>query len=228
MKIIAESHLDHGLSHEHCSLIQRCYKNEQCEDGVVVATFTVPAGMPELFSALRGPCVGDRPIGSEEVFYRIRGNREGSSRLCYWPPKVTREITAVMGRMTKPGPHHGEAVLFTAYPGPQAPREPWDTTMTERQKEESVAFWAKHALSGFSRLELEDLQNILANRAPSGDVSKLVEYGLVMRNDGAVGPEAREWRATAAGRAARGSIMVAHNGPMGMCHLDAAAVERGR
>lgn len=227
MKIIAESHLDHGLSPAHIELIERCYKDEQCQLGTIVATFTVPPGMSELYSTLRGPSVGDRELEHSEVFYRIRGTREGATRFCYWPPKVTREITAVMGIMPG-GEHAGQAVLFTAYPGPQAPREPWDSSMSEKQKAESVAFWAKHALAYYTSFELDALVEINANRQPHPDhiLIRLLENGLIIRNDHQVGPDARDWRCTAAGRAACQKIPTQRSS-MAMCGLQ-SFTERGR
>ena len=42
------------------------------------------------------------------------------------------------------GPHDGhDFVLFTAYGGPQAPREPFEDKSPEARK-----FWEEHALAG--------------------------------------------------------------------------------
>jgi len=38
-------------------------------------------------------------------------------------------------------------VLYTAYGGPVAPREPFDRSLDEEAKAESEKFWAEHALA---------------------------------------------------------------------------------
>ena len=49
------------------------------------------------------------------------------------------------------GPHDGHpCVLYTAYGGPIAPREPWDPALTDTlgiDLAASLTFWREHALS---------------------------------------------------------------------------------
>ena len=36
--------------------------------------------------------------------------------------------------------------MFTAFYGVKAPKEPWDKTLSESEREESEEFWSTHAL----------------------------------------------------------------------------------
>ena len=40
--------------------------------------------------------------------------------------------------------------LYTCYGGPCAPREPGDTSLSDEERAESLAFWLQHALSSES------------------------------------------------------------------------------
>ena len=139
MKIIAASHLDHGLPVDVAAYIAERFADR---DAFFIETIELPAELPSAKSALHGPCVGDAPVSDLEVWHEIRGNRQGPTRFCARPPRVTRLVTVVAG------PHGSEpCVLYTAYGGPEAPREPWDPSLAPQQIEESREFWATHALS---------------------------------------------------------------------------------
>jgi hypothetical protein len=138
LTISKASHLDHGLSTAHLEWLTRAL-NERIaageSQGVSVHTFVIPASLPGLHTALVRT--------TEGVQMEKRGSREWPSRVVDQPMRWTRQCTAVVG------PHDGEEhVLFTAYGGPQAPREPGDPSLTgEAEKAESEAFWAAHALA---------------------------------------------------------------------------------
>ena len=140
MKIVNKSHLDHGLSPEHLAFIREKFGGRS---EFFIETVELPAELPSLKCGLHGPIMGEDPVPEDEVFYRKRGNGRGASRLCSRPPIETRKLTVIGG----PG---GDdlCVLYTAYGGPLAPREPEDTSLSnEKEREESVAFWNEHALS---------------------------------------------------------------------------------
>jgi hypothetical protein len=138
MKIVTESHLDHGLSASQIDYIRELFADSQ---GFSIQTFELPEELGTVPCGLHGPIMGDAPVPESEVTYRNRGTRENASRLCQRPARVTRKVTVIMG------PHDGETVLYTAFGGPATPREPGDPTLPEKDRPESVAFWAEHALS---------------------------------------------------------------------------------
>lgn len=78
----------------------------------------------------------------DEVFLDRRGDRSWESRLVRATPVQTRLVTVVAG------PHDGSpCVLYTAYGGPQAPREPGDPNIRDdAERKACVAFWSEHAL----------------------------------------------------------------------------------
>lgn len=139
LKVSEVSHLDHGLSPEHmawltAALNERIAAGEA--EGVSVHTFTIPPSLPGLHTALRA-CLPRRGR------WERRGDRAWLSRVVDKPMRWTRKCTAVVG------PHEGDAhVLYTAYGGPAAPREPGDPSLTDAtERAASEAFWSHHALA---------------------------------------------------------------------------------
>jgi len=117
-------------------------------DGVHVETFEMPKYLGTLPCNLYGPDMGDGPIeDGEDVAYMKRANRVSRgvtwlSRTINRPPRPTRTLTVVLG------PADGDpCVLYTAYAGPAAPREPGDPDHTPETRAEAAAYWDKHALS---------------------------------------------------------------------------------
>lgn len=139
MKITAESHVDHGLTPEHLAwILERC----AAQTAFFITTLELPSHLPPLMCGLHGPATGDEPIPDSECHREVRGERPGPSRLCGRPPKPTRLVTIVAG------PDGEEpCVLYTAYGGPQAPREPWDPGLDDEGRVEAESFWSRHALS---------------------------------------------------------------------------------
>jgi hypothetical protein len=140
---------DHGLTEAHLDFIVQRYAilTGSESTGVWSATFELPAIMGDgIPSALYGPSAGDAPIKYYETTWRARGDRKYPSRLVARPMRRTRTITIVVG------PHADlPMVLYTAFGGPKAPREIFDPTLAgaanDRELDESLAFWATHALS---------------------------------------------------------------------------------
>lgn len=140
MIVLPVSHLDHGLTAAHVAWLERRFVSRT---GFFLETVELPAELPPLTCALHGPLVGDPPVPEDEVSYRRRGDRPGASRLCARPSRPTRLLTVIAGP-------EGEdpCVLYTAFGGPAAPREPFDPGLADGElREASRAFWAEHALS---------------------------------------------------------------------------------
>lgn len=103
----------------------------------------MPDALEPLECGLHGPIMGDEPISETEVTYAVRGKRCTASRFIDRPKRPTRQVTVIAGE------HDGrQCVLFTAFGGPSAPREPGDSTLKSWEEVcESRKFWAEHALS---------------------------------------------------------------------------------
>ena len=135
------SHLDHGLSDEAIAYILKKYK--KC-DGFFIESFRLPKKFGMLECDLYGPAMGDPAVKESQVKHAARGKRKWTSRLINKPSRKTSMVTVIAG------PHEGDpCVLYTAYGGPSAPREPGDPSVQKDQAllEESEAFWSKHALA---------------------------------------------------------------------------------
>ena len=137
MDITSDSHLDHALTPQHIDLIRQRF-GDRTE--FFIETVELPADLPALPCNLHGPATGEAAVTEVEAFYAIRGSRKGPSRLCQRPPVFVRTLTVIGG------PHEGRCILFTAYGGPCAPREPWDETLDSTGRVQSVEFWSQHAL----------------------------------------------------------------------------------
>lgn len=137
MDITPASHLDHHLTPAHLAFIREKFGDRTA---FFLETIELPADLPSLPCNLHGPATGGAAVPEGEVHYAVRGDRKGPSRLCRRPPVTVRTMTVIGGV------HEGACILFTAYGGPCAPREPWDETLDEAGREKAKAFWAEHAL----------------------------------------------------------------------------------
>lgn len=142
--ITSESHVDHGMSIEQlCFALGRLTDEVDLDFAPHTATRVVAVELPDhlgtLTCALYGPVMGDPPVTA--AFMRQRPGRSGESRMIDAPLRDTRTATIIVG------PHNGRLVLYTAFGGPVAPREPWDPSLTAEGKAESEAFWREHALA---------------------------------------------------------------------------------
>lgn len=153
--IIPQSHLDHHLSLRHLRFVL-----DHCKErnAFFIESVTLPGELPALPCSLRGPVVGNPPVTDAEVTMRSRNGRAWESRMLTDLNKPVRVALAQggWGYTTDPtsriitvigGPAEGHpCVLYTAYGGPLAPREPGDPSLPDSEREASEAFWAEHAL----------------------------------------------------------------------------------
>lgn len=143
MKITGRSHTDHGLSEAHLEYIKTRFIDRT---GFFIETVELPDSLPEVPSAIYGPVVGDEPISEGEVFYVRRGERPNLSRMIDKPTRPTRKLTVIAGP-TEEEP----CVLYTAFGGPLAPKEPGDPSLKEGEEmRKATAFWSQHALASQS------------------------------------------------------------------------------
>lgn len=141
MKII---HGDHGLTEAHWAEVAATIDDIEPQ-GFFIATTPITNLCPMgLKCALRGPSVGDEPIGSDQVYMATRGDRKGPSRMTLLPPLEADSIV-IIGNV-----EGDEVTIYTAYGTvgrAVAPKEPWDYPEGTSMWAESRAFWAEHALS---------------------------------------------------------------------------------
>lgn len=139
MKIIPESHTDHSITPSQLEWLLGQLADRRA---FTIETLELPASLGTVPCGLHGPAMGDEPVPSVEVTLSPRGKRDNLSRLCDRAPRQTRYVTVIGG------PHGDEpCVLYTAFGGPLSPKEPTDPTLTEDEREKSIAFWSEHALS---------------------------------------------------------------------------------
>jgi hypothetical protein len=129
-------HADHGLADEHLRQAER--ELVRAGHGLHVLNFSVEVPVR---SALYGPAAGDSPVSDGDAVMVRRGERRGLSRMVARPCRPWHSLT-VVGVVELDTVH-----VFTAYGGPIAPREPWDSSMTAQEQGESAEFWAEHALA---------------------------------------------------------------------------------
>lgn len=134
------SHLDHGLSE---AVIEWLLRKCSGRSSFFIETFELPPELGTVPCGLHGPVMGDGPVPDSECRHEVRGARAWPSRLCDRPVRQVRTVSVIAG------PHDGEpCVLYTAFGGPVAPREPGDPNITdEAERARSVSFWREHALS---------------------------------------------------------------------------------
>ncbi len=135
-------HADHGVSE--ASLVWAV--SQVPSPGFFARTFELPPEEPDLLNGLYGPSCGDPPVEDAVTFTRQRSPDRPLSRMVRRPARPTRLLT-VIGVAPQEGE---EAVIYTAYGGPLASREPGDSSLVLGSPEhrEAVAFWATHALAG--------------------------------------------------------------------------------
>jgi len=134
IKTNEKTHLDHGLSQAHMKFVVDTVGDRE---GFFLLTEEMPAELDDLPCGLHGPTMGDEPIDESQVSYEVRNERPGPSRLTTRPFRPSRLITMVGWNET----------LFSAWGGPAAEREPWDSSLSPEEKKDSLSFWAGHALS---------------------------------------------------------------------------------
>jgi len=136
------SHLDHALTLGHVRFILESFGDRS---DFFTATVDLPPELADLPCGLHGPSTGQPDVGDDEVQMVVRPGRSYPSRVLL-NPKVgalpSRLLTVIAGP-------HGDlpCLLYTAHGGPLAPREPGDPSLSETEREASVAFWKVHALA---------------------------------------------------------------------------------
>ncbi len=139
MKLHADSHLDHSLPK---AVVDHLLEKFADRSAFFIETVTLPPELGEVPNGLYGPEAGDDPVLEQDVFYAARGERKYTSRLIRKPVRSTRKVTVIAG------PHDGQScVLYTAFGGPQTPREPGDPELPGEKRAEAEQFWSQHALS---------------------------------------------------------------------------------
>jgi hypothetical protein len=135
----AASHLDHALPREVVDYLLAHFVDRSA---FFIESIDLSAHLPSVECGLHGPVMGDASVPDAECSSEVRGDRGGPSRLCARPLRPCRVVTVIAG------PHGGHpCVLYTVFGGPSAPREPWDPSLSDAERAESVAFWSEHALS---------------------------------------------------------------------------------
>lgn len=139
--ITPDSHLDHNLTLPQLQHLLQRFKDR---DAFFIETLELPAelDLKLLRCALVGPLVGDEPVTEDQVKWVERGERKYPSRMVKGVWRPTSQLTVIAG------PHEDHScILYTAYGGPLAPKEPDDPTLKDSEREASEAFWGTHALA---------------------------------------------------------------------------------
>ncbi len=141
--ILPESHVDHGLTEAHLDFLREYFELNPQKSVIFIDTIDLPERLAPLDCGLYGPIMGDEPVGEDVVTYMVRGNRKCASRMVNLPKRKTRKLVFICGPSgDKP------CVLYTAYGGPLAPREPGDLSIGSWEEVlASRKFWAEHALA---------------------------------------------------------------------------------
>lgn len=135
------SHIDHALPPETVESLLLRFRGR---DAFFIDTISLEGEhAPWLVNALYGPLAGDAPVAESDVHYAVRDPRRWASRMVKLPTRFTRLLTIVAG----PVDEH-PCVLYTAYGGPAAPREPGDPSLGSFEEiRQSREFWSQHALA---------------------------------------------------------------------------------
>jgi len=158
------SHLDHGLAPRQIAHIAQFF---EARDSFFIETIELPKALGIVACNLHGPATGGIAVPEEKVKYIVRGDRKYASRVVVIPPSghwnkigdpqwlaldgsvPTRLVTVIAGPAGKDDGLDTEepCVLYTAYGGPGAPREPGDSAISSWEELlKSREFWSQHAL----------------------------------------------------------------------------------
>ena len=78
------------------------------------------------------------PVGTKTIILvQKRKGRTKWSKATEMPPIPTNCVTIILNK---------DLSLITAYCGEPAPREPWDKSMNDVERYESIEFWSTHSL----------------------------------------------------------------------------------
>lgn len=134
-----ESHRDHAITEP---ILKWLLERFADKTEAFIETVELPKVLGTVPCALYGPAMGDEPIAEKDAFYRVRGNRQYTSRLVNRPMRATNKVTIIVG------PHDNQpTVLYTCFGGPLSPMEAHDPNLSDAKMKESLAFWSEHALA---------------------------------------------------------------------------------
>jgi hypothetical protein len=139
------SHVDHGLTASQLIFICKRFQDRRA---FFIEELELPKDLGTVACALYGPAMGDDPITEDEVVYRVREGRKWTSRMAaphvfHAKRRRSRKIVVIGGPND-----NDECVLYTAYGGPLAPREPGDLTISSWEELlSSRKFWSEHCLA---------------------------------------------------------------------------------
>ncbi len=134
------SHFDHDLPFGILSYLLNKFRDT---NEFSITTYDFGAG--EFPCALVGPITGFPSVKETEVFYLKRGIREYESR-CVDSSKYQVKNTSLITVIA--GPYQDiPCMLYTAFPGPLAPKEVFDPKLSLDEREHSIKFWSEHALA---------------------------------------------------------------------------------
>jgi hypothetical protein len=163
-------HKDHGLSQDHVRTAELLALRA---DGFFMVTVDVTKdGGDPVPCALYGPAMGDEPIaiGAPDTHYVKRSEDRPESRMVARPMRTSHLLT-VIGHGE--GGENSEPVIYTAYGGPVAPREPNDPTLeTDEEKREAHAFWRDHALA----MSVEQMASVVREEAQEWAEAATMRY----------------------------------------------------
>lgn len=150
LTLTSQSHLDHHLTLAHVRFLLDQFGDRE---SFFAETVVLPEYLDPLPCGLRGPAVGQPQVPDNLIVWKERPPRTWKSRVldttsCAFQSSLSFCLPVLERRMTViAGPGLGlPCVLYTAYGGPLAPREPDDPGLPEAERAASVAFWREHAL----------------------------------------------------------------------------------
>lgn len=159
MRLHKDSHVDHKMTAAQLAHVLLMFEDR---GSFFIETIELPPALGDVPCGLFGPIMGDPPIPSALVEMRRRGDRKYDSRMISVFDPVGTDWIKLGGKHLNTrercsrlltviaGPYKEHAcVLYTAFGGPVAPKEPGDLSDvdTEETRAKSIAFWAEHALA---------------------------------------------------------------------------------
>jgi len=138
-------HADHGLTPAQRAFVEGAsyHAASRPTSGLFFLAVELPPELGTVPCGIHGPSMGDAPVPAAEVTWERRSPDRGLSRMCDRAPRPIRTVQVI-------GVWLGSDVLdiYTAYGGPAvSPREVTDKNLPPEAAEESLQFWATHALS---------------------------------------------------------------------------------
>lgn len=116
------SHTDHHLGEGHIDLMKKLFSDRE---GFFLETIHVPEDLPTLPNGIYGPSCGDSPVSDEDAYICVRKGRPWPSRVVDRPTRPSRLMTVIAG----PTSEEQTCVLYTAFGGPAATKEPGDFSL---------------------------------------------------------------------------------------------------